>query len=345
MVDRRFHPSISDSSHATLKNLAEAVAAELARDADGEWLVQSVAALESATPQDLSFLSEPKYRKLLAITKAGAVIVRREDAEFAPPESRLIFSDHPYRSFAKIGQILFPPISLAVGIHPTAVIDPSVEMGANCSIAAGVVIGAGVKLGSNCQIGAQTVIGDQVQIGDDCEIAAMVTISHAIIGNRVKLQPGVRIGQAGFGFIMDQGRAIPLLQLGRVILGDGVEIGANSTVDRGANDDTIIGAGCMIDNLCQIGHNVEMGAGCVLSSQVGISGSVKVGRGVRMGGQVGIKDHVTIGDGATLAARAGVIGDIAAGVTVGGYPAMPLREHFRQVAMLKKLAERGSGET
>ncbi|MCX8501964.1 MAG: UDP-3-O-(3-hydroxymyristoyl)glucosamine N-acyltransferase [Alphaproteobacteria bacterium] len=337
MVDSRFHPAGEPQS---LGRLAAAIGGELADAADADWPVASVAALDSATERDLSFISEPKYRKNLTASRAGAVILRPEDRDFAPADCRLVFSELPYRSFALAGQILFPPPRAPVGIHPTAVIDPSASLGADCSVGAGVVIGRWVKIGANCQIGANSVIGDQVEIGDDCEIGALVCLSTCLLGNRIKLQPGVRIGQAGFGFIMDQGRAIPLLQLGRVIVEDGVEIGANSTIDRGANDDTRIGAGTMIDNLVQIGHNVVLGLGCVISSQVGISGTVTVGPGVRMGGQVGIRDHVSIGDGATLAARAGVMTSVGAGETFAGTPAMPIKEHFRQVATLKQIAKR-----
>ena len=341
MVDRRFHPS---GAAQTLGSLAAATGCTLAQAAEGDWPVASVAALESATAADLSFISEPKYRPLLAASQAGAVIMRREDEPFAPVGCRRLFSDLPYRSFALAGQILFPPPDESATIHPTAVIDPSASLGVNCSIHAGVVIGRGVRIGKNCAIGANSVIGENVEIGDDCDIGPLVSLSYCLLGKRIRLQPGVRIGQPGFGFIMDHGRAIPLLQLGRVILEDGVEIGANSTVDRGANDDTIIGAGTMIDNLVQIGHNVVLGAGCVISSQVGISGSVTVGRGVRMGGQVGIRDHVDIGDGATLAARAGIMTDIGAGETFAGTPAMPIKEHFRQVATLKKISKANSTE-
>jgi len=177
-------------------------------------------------------------------------------------------------------------------------------------------------------------------LGADVRVGANVSISHALIGARVRLYPGVRIGQDGFGFALDPARFIKVPQLGRVIIEDDVEVGANTTIDRGAVPDTIIGAGTMIDNLVQIGHNVQIGRGCVLVSQVGISGSTRLGDHVMIGGQAGLSGHLTIGSGARIGAQAGVMRDVAPGETVLGAPALPMREFFRQVAALQRLAKK-----
>jgi UDP-3-O-[3-hydroxymyristoyl] glucosamine N-acyltransferase len=177
-----------------------------------------------------------------------------------------------------------------------------------------------------------------VVVGADCAIAANVTLSHCLVGDRVRLHPGVRIGQDGFGFAPDPAGHVKVPQLGRVIVHDDVEMGANCTVDRGSGPDTIIGAGCWFDNLVQIGHNVELGRGCIMVAQSGISGSSKLGDFVVVGGQVGIAGHLTIGSGASVAAKSGVMRDVAEGDTVGGYPAQPIRDWHRQTASLRRLA-------
>ena len=336
MADSRFHHR---GARLTLAEVASLSKGELANPSDGDWEVGDVASLEAAKAQDLSFFTDKKYLNYLTNCRAGAILIRPEQSSLAPSSARLVLVSEPYRCFAAMGHRLYPAAAVPPAIHAAAVIDKSAVIAADCSIMSGVVIGKGVKIGKGCQIAANSVIGDGVEIGDYCDIGAGCTISHALIGNRVRLLPGVRIGQAGFGFIMDNDRATPLLQLGIVIIGNFVEIGANSTIDRGAAGDTIIGEGTMIDNLCQIGHNVELGKGCILSAQVGISGSVKVGDGVMMGGQAGVRDHVTIGERAKLAAKAGVMNNVPAHAMVAGLPAMPIKEHFRQVATLKKLAQ------
>jgi len=198
-------------------------------------------------------------------------------------------------------------------------------------------------VGARCQIGANTVIGAGVALGDACRIAANVTLSHCLIGARVVLHPGVRIGQPGFGFAPDAAGPVKIPQLGRVIVGDDVDIGANTTIDRGSGHDTVIGAGTMIDNLVQIGHNVVLGRGCILAGQVGISGSTKLGDFVMVGGQSGLAGHLNIGGGARIGAHAGVMRDVEPGQTVIGAPAVPAIAFWRQVAMIQRLAKQKDG--
>jgi UDP-3-O-[3-hydroxymyristoyl] glucosamine N-acyltransferase len=251
----------------------------------------------------------------------------------------LLLSEVPYMAFARIARAFYPQPAVEPGIAPTAVIDPTAEIGGGTRIDAGAVIGRAARIGAGCHIGANVVVGDSVSLGDHCLVGAGASISHSIIGNRVNIYPGARIGQDGFGFASGPSGHLRIPQLGRVVIHDDVEVGANSTIDRGAGPDTVIGAGCMIDNLVQIGHNVQMGRGCVIVSQVGISGSTKLGDFVVIGGQAGLAGHLNIGAGARIAAKSGVHGHIAAGAEVGGMPAVPIRQWRRQSAMLARMGK------
>jgi UDP-3-O-[3-hydroxymyristoyl] glucosamine N-acyltransferase len=220
-------------------------------------------------------------------------------------------------------------------VHPTARLESGV------TIDPGAVIGPRAEIGTGTVIGAGTVVGPNVHIGRDCAIAPNVSIIHALIGDRVIIHPGCRIGQDGFGYLMGAAGHLKVPQIGRVIIQDDVEIGANTTIDRGAMSDTVIGEGTKIDNLVQIAHNVLIGRHCVLASQTGISGSAVIGDNVMMGGQVGIADHVTIGAGAALGAKAGVMHDVPAGARWVGAPAKPVKQFFREIAALERLAGHG----
>jgi UDP-3-O-[3-hydroxymyristoyl] glucosamine N-acyltransferase len=217
-------------------------------------------------------------------------------------------------------------------VHPTA------RLEANVTVDPLAVIGAHAEIGGGAVIAAGAVIGPSVCIGRDCAIGAGATIQHALIGDRVIIHPGVRIGQDGFGYLPGPKGHQKIPQTRRVIIQDDVEIGANSTIDRGATRDTVIGEGTKIDNLVQIGHNTSIGRHCVLVSQTGISGSCNVGDYVMMGGQVGLADHLTIGDGAMLGARAGVVTDVPAGARYNGWPAQPSREWLRGVSWVRRMA-------
>jgi UDP-3-O-[3-hydroxymyristoyl] glucosamine N-acyltransferase len=211
-------------------------------------------------------------------------------------------------------------------------------------VEAGVVIGAGARIGARCRLRPNAVIGAGVVIGDDCDIGATASVSHCLIGARVMLHPGVRIGQDGYGFAPGPEGHTKVPQLGRVIVEDDVEIGANSTIDRGSGPDTVIGAGSKIDNLVQIGHNVQIGRGCLIVAQVGISGSTQLGDFVVLAGQVGVAGHLKIGSGAVLAAKSGLSRSVPAGETFAGIPARPVREWRRISGALGRMARRGGEE-
>jgi UDP-3-O-[3-hydroxymyristoyl] glucosamine N-acyltransferase len=223
----------------------------------------------------------------------------------------------------------------------SAHIDVTAVVPEDCDIGPNVVIERDARLGRRCRVGANTVVGAGVEVGDDCQIGANVTLSHCLIGARVVLHPGVRIGQAGFGFAPDAKVPIKVPQLGRVVIGDDVGIGANSTIDRGSGHDTVIGSGSMIDNLVQIGHNVVLGRCCILAGQVGISGSTRLDDFVMVGGQGGLAGHLHIGRGARIAAKSGLMRDVPAGETVCGSPAVPISRFMRQTAVLQRLAKKG----
>ena len=340
MADPRFFDRAGPHS---LASLAALTGAKLHDAADGGRLIRDVAPLETAGPEDLTFLDNRKYVDAFARSHAGAAVVAAALIARAPAGMALLIADDPYKAFARAAQAFYPPPPVVPRRAASAVIDPSATVPPDCDIGHNVVIEAGARLGARCQVGPNSVIGAAVELGDDCRVAANVTLSHCLIGARVVLHPGVRIGQAGFGFAPDREAPVKMPQLGRVIVGDDVDIGANTTIDRGSGHDTVIGAGTMIDNLVQIGHNVTLGRGCVLAGQAGISGSTRLGDFVMAGGQAGLTGHLKIGSGARIGAQAGVMRDVEAGVTIAGSPAVPITAYMKQTAILQRLAKKKDG--
>lgn len=343
MADRRF---FTPASPMTLGRLAELTGSELSDPAAAGKSVSDVASLQDAGKDAISFLDNKKYVDFFAVTKAGACFVRPELARFAPKETVCLKSKNPYKAYALAAQAFYPPLSAVERRAPSAAVDPSAAVGKDCDIGPGVVIGKNARIGDRCRFAPNAVIGDGVEIGNDCEIGANVSISHAVIGSRVKVYPGAVIGRPGFGFAMDSSGFVSVPQLGRVLIGDGVEIGANTTIDRGAGPDTVIGEGTRIDNLVQIGHNVKIGKYCVIVAQTGISGSTQLGDRVMSGGQAGFAGHLKVGEGARIAGQSGIMRDVPPGTEMMGTPAVPIRQFMRQAAMWSRLAlKKGNDET
>lgn len=337
MPDARF---FDKPSPITVAELADLTGAKLAGRADGDLVITDVAPLDVAGEKSLSFLDNIKYKPDFLKTKAGACFVHEAHVSEAPDSVTLLVSNHPYKAYALSAQKLYPAECGSAEISEAAHIDSSAEIAKGVTIGPGVVIGPDVKIGAQSWIEAGVVIGRGVQIGAYCRIGPGSTISHAILGDYVRLYPGVRVGQDGFGFAIDPAGHVKVPQLGRVIIEDHVEIGANTTIDRGAGPDTVIGQGTWIDNLVQIGHNVKIGRGCILVSQVGVAGSTVLGDFVALGGQVGVAGHLSVGSGARIAAQSGVMRDIPAGEEHMGSPSMPARQYMRQVATLNGLIKK-----
>ncbi|WP_417429135.1 UDP-3-O-(3-hydroxymyristoyl)glucosamine N-acyltransferase [Kiloniella sp.] len=334
MADSRFFHNAGPFS---LQELCDYVGGELSEGSDPNFLVTDVGALEDAGKTEISFLDNKKYVSALADTSAGVCILEKKFAGKTPTGTSLILTDKPYKSYALIAQKFYSDNKVVSGsIHSTAVIAKTASVGDNCVISAGVAIGENVEIKSGCYLAPNVVIHDGCKIGENTSVGANATVEYAFIGNNCQIHSGVRIGNRGFGFAMEPDGYVDVPQLGRVIVGNNVEIGANSTIDRGAGPDTIIGDGTKIDNLVQIGHNVQMGKQCVVVAQSGIAGSSVLGDYVVMGAQSGVSGHITMGTGVQIAGRAAVIKDVEAGQTVAGTPAMPIKDFFRLVAMWKK---------
>ncbi len=349
MADPRFFKRAGPFS---LAELASRIEGELAEGETGELKVADVAPLDRAGTGEISFLDNPKYLPAFKETTAAACIIHPRFKEQAPDGVALVLSHQPYRSYALAAQAFYPEsvraedtygdagqVAAGAHVHPTA------RLGENVTVEPGAGVSAGVEIGSGCVIASNAVIARNVTVGRNCYIGSSVTISHAHIGDRVLIHPGVQIGQDGFGFAMGLPTHEKIPQLGRVIIQDDVEIGANSTIDRGAGPDTIIGAGTKIDNLVQIGHNVTMGQGCIIVAQCGLSGSSSLGDYVAFGARAGLAGHIKIGDGVQVAARSSIIHDIPAGERWGGTPAKPVREWQRELAAIKRLGKAGFKKT
>jgi UDP-3-O-[3-hydroxymyristoyl] glucosamine N-acyltransferase len=259
-------------------------------------------------------------------------------AASVPETAVAIVADEPYAAWSRVAALFHPLPPLRPGIHPSAVVDADASIDPSAEIGPLAVIGARAEIGPRCRIGAAVVIGEGVRLGRDCRIGPHVSLSHALLGDRVCILAGARIGQDGFGLAATPSGMISVPQLGRVVLEDDVEIGANTTVDRGSLQDTVIGAGSRLDNLVQIAHNVRLGRGCVIVSQAGISGSTILEDHVMIAGQAGLTGHLHIGRGARIGAQSGVMADVPAGDDVVGSPAQPVKETFRQIALLRRLS-------
>ena len=338
MADPRFFQRLGPFS---LRELAALSGSLL--EGEGDRLASDVAALEAAGSEELAFFDNPAYRQAFAASRAGACVVAERHRASAPTGMALLVNEQPYRAFARIAQAFYPPERPPAGISERADVSPQARIGQGCTVGPFSAIAAGAEIGADCVIAAGCQIGVNVRIGRGSVFDASVTVSHALIGERVRLYPGVRIGQDGFGFAPGPQGAVKVPQLGRVLIGDDCEIGANCTIDRGSLNDTVIGEGCWIDNLVQIGHNVRLGRGCIVVAQVGISGSTQVGEFVAIGGQAGFAGHLRIGDGARIAAQSGVMTDVPAGARFGGSPAQPQSRFLREVALLRRLAARRGG--
>ena len=323
-----------------------AAAAAATAPREGERLFEGVAPLQSAGPDEVSFLDNRRYADALAATRAGAVIVHPDLAARAPKGCVPLVTTEPYLGWARVAALFHPAPPPEPGIHPSAWVEAGATIDPSAEIGPFACIGAGAEIGARCRIAPHAVIGPGVALGADCRIGPGATITHAILGARVVVHPGVRIGQDGFGFATDPKgpggipRFVPVPQLGRVLIGDDADIGANTTIDRGSAQDTVIGPGSRLDNLVQIGHNVRLGRCCVVVAQAGISGSTELGDFAVVAAQAGLTGHLRIGARARIGAQAGVMTDVAEGQDVVGSPAMPARSFFRQVAILRRLAER-----
>lgn len=323
----------------TLGALAAAVGATPASGSDASFRIEDVGPIESAGPTALTYALDRKFVERLAGSQAGACVLRADHASAAPAHVKLLLTPDPARAFGRAAQLFYPSPKGSLGIDPRAFVDGEAMLGEAVSVGPGAVIGPRAEIGAGTRIGANSVIGEGCAIGRGCVIADQVSISHALIGDRVVVHAGARLGSDGFSFAMGPEGHQKIPQLGRVIIQDDVEIGANTTIDRGAGPDTVIGAGTKIDNLVQIGHNVRVGRGCVIAAHCGIAGSTELGDFVAMGGKVGVNDHITIGTGARIAAYAAVMKPVPAGEVHCGIPAKPIREFMREIATLSRLAK------
>ncbi len=332
MADSRFY---RPAGPFTVSALAAIAGAEVS--GDGDRVIADVAPLDAAGPEHVSFLDNPAYAAAFSASRAGACIVGANLKAASPDGMVLIVARDPYKAYALVCRAFHPEPEPKPGIAPGAHVDATAKIGEGTEIQPGVVIGAGAEIGRRCRIGAGAVIGPGVRLGEGCDIGPLVSIRCALLGARVRIYAGARIGEDGFGYASDASGHTHIPQVGRVLIGDGVEIGANTTIDRGSGPDTVLGEGCIIDNLVQIGHNVRLGRGCVVVAQVGISGSTVLGDYVVIGGQVGIAGHLTIGDRVRVGAQSGIINDVEPGETLLGSPAVPHKQFWRQLAALKAL--------
>ncbi|RCL00801.1 MAG: UDP-3-O-[3-hydroxymyristoyl] glucosamine N-acyltransferase [Candidatus Tokpelaia sp. JSC188] len=341
-MDRTF---FIPSRQMTVAEVAVLTGARLLQSHLASMPIERLSALCNSGPGSLTFIEGKKYQTDLNDLVAGAIFCSEELLSNVPEDVAILVTKHPQRDFAMVGRILYPsstwPASFLgeTGISPQAYVHTSAYLEKNVTIEVGAVIGKDVEIGTGTVVSATAVIAENCKIGRDSYIGPGVSIQCAFIGDHVKLHAGVRIGQDGFGYIDGDSGVEKVPQLGYVVIQDHVEIGANTTVDRGALRDTTIGEGTKIDNLVQIAHNVRIGRFCLIAAHCGISGSCVIGDMTQLGGRVGLADHLKIGSGVQVAAASGVMNDIPNGEKWGGIPARPFKQWFREVAALRSIGK------
>ena len=347
-----------------LADLAAIARAELSppEGAAADRLIRDVAPLARARGDELTFLDGARYLDEARRTEAGACLVRAEHAAALPEATARLITPTPCGAFARVAAAFYPEAAgpaarggsgegsaaaASTEVAPGAFVHPEAALGPGCRVGPAAVIEAGARIGARCRVAAGAVIGAGVVMGDDCVVGPGASLGHCLAGDRVVVHAGARVGQDGFGFALGEGEGgahLKVPQLGRVLIGDDVEVGANTTIDRGSGPDTVIGRGCKIDNLVMIAHNVQLGEGCVIVAQSGISGSARIGDHGIIAAQVGITGHLTIGPNVRLAARTAVIRDLPGDQTYGGAPALPVGEWRRQMVAISRLGKRKGGE-
>jgi len=321
----------------TARELAERVSGRVEGDPDRR--LAGIAPAGHAGPDHLTYVVNEKYAKRLARNEAGAALVP-SDLDIDGNGTTLIRVENPELAFSQLVSLFVPAESPGPGIHPTAVIEAGAVLGSEVSIGPFAIIGKGARVGDRCQIGANATIGPQVIMGQDCVIGPSCSLMNgAVLGDRVRVHTGARLAVDGFGYAVGPAGPVKIPQVGRCVIGNDVEIGANSTIDKGSLGDTTVGDGTKIDNLVHIGHNCRIGRNCFIVAQVGIAGSSIVEDGARLAGQVGLAGHLTVGAGATVGAQSGVMTDIPAGELWSGYPARPHRMWLRATSLFYKLPE------
>ncbi len=334
----------------SLAALAERTGASVGGAGNDELQITSAGPIEAAGPGCVTFLDNAKYLDHLATTKASAVYCAERFIDRAPAGLTLLVHDKPSQGYAAALSLLFPtalrpqPVTGETGVSPNAHVSEGASLEHDVVVEAGAVIGKQAAIGAGSHILAGSVVGAGVQIGRNCAIGPRATVTNTLMGDRVIVHAGASVGQDGFGYATAERKHRKIPQIGRVVIQDDVEIGANSTIDRGANRDTVIGEGTKIDNLVQIGHNVVIGRHCIIVGLVGISGSATLGDYVIVGGQAGIVGHITIGDGAQVGGGSGVHNTVAAGERVMGYPAIPASQWMRAAARRMRDARKGKDE-
>lgn len=338
------------SRRYTVAEVAILTGSELANPAYSETVIETIASASEGGAGALVFVEGKRNIGLMETLRATAVLCPAEFADRTPSGVATLVNPRPQQAFATVGRLMFPAASIPValtaetGVSAGAHIDGSARIEPGAIIEAGAVIGPNVSIGSGTVVAPNAVIGRNCQIGRDGFVGSGVSIQYALIGNRVVIHGGAQIGQDGFGFVGGAKGPERVPQIGRVVIQDDVEIGSNTTVDRGAMADTVIGEGTKIDNLVQIAHNVRIGRGCLIAGHCGISGSVTIGDFVMLGGRVGIADHITVGDRVQVAASAGLMYDIPAGERWAGMPAQPMRDFFRELSAIRNFTKHGKGD-
>ncbi|MDQ6437128.1 UDP-3-O-(3-hydroxymyristoyl)glucosamine N-acyltransferase [Mesorhizobium sp. LHD-90] len=331
--------------HYSAADIAALTGAEIRTPDLADVQIGSIAAASAGGNGALVFVEGKRNASLMDGLSAAAVLCTPDLADRAPAGIAVLVASRPQYAFALVGRLLYPDagspgaVTGETGISPRAYVDPSARLEPGAIVEAGAVVAAGVEIGAGTIVSPNAVVGKGCKIGRNAYVGSNAVVQYALIGDRVIIHPGAKIGQDGFGFVFGKAGPERIPQIGRVIIQDNVEVGANSTVDRGALGDTVIGENTKIDNLVQIAHNVRIGRNCVIAGLSGISGSVTVGDNVMIGGGVGIADHLTIGSGAQLAARSGFMHDVPEREIWGGYPAKPFGQAMREVATLARLAK------